>query len=85
MTPQTFTLANSPFWPVAIGFFGLGTGYFIWGWASSFWLSQGRPGSGSHDGDVGFLDARLLSIPYRRISHRGVDLVQTSRGKRSFT
>src|SRR3989475_4013951 len=30
MTPQTFTFANSPFWPIAIGFFGLGTGYFIW-------------------------------------------------------
>ena len=31
MTSQTFTLASSPFWPVAIGFFGLGTGYFVWG------------------------------------------------------
>jgi hypothetical protein len=28
MTPQTITFASSPFWPVAIGFFGLGTGYF---------------------------------------------------------
>ena len=26
---QTFTFASSPFVPVAIGFFGLGTGYFI--------------------------------------------------------
>src|SRR6195256_5036704 len=31
MTPQSLTFASSPFWPVAIGFFGLGTGYFIWG------------------------------------------------------
>ena len=30
MEPQTFTLASSPFVPIAIGFFGLGTGYFIW-------------------------------------------------------
>jgi hypothetical protein len=30
MEPQTFTFASSPFVPVAIGFFGLGTGYFIW-------------------------------------------------------
>ena len=36
MTPQTFTLANSPFWPVAIGFFGLGAGYFIWGGQALF-------------------------------------------------
>ena len=31
METQTFTFASSPFVPVAIGFFGLGTGYFIWG------------------------------------------------------
>jgi hypothetical protein len=30
MTPQTFAFAHS-FWPIAIGFFGPGTGYFIWG------------------------------------------------------
>ncbi|MDQ1405172.1 MAG: hypothetical protein QOG55_801, partial [Acidobacteriaceae bacterium] len=27
MTPQSLTVASSPFWPIAIGFFGLGTGY----------------------------------------------------------
>jgi hypothetical protein len=31
MEAQAFTFASSPFVPVAIGFFGLGTGYFIWG------------------------------------------------------
>ena len=31
MQTQAFTFAASPFVPVAIGFFGLGTGYFIWG------------------------------------------------------
>src|ERR1700745_3072774 len=31
MEAQTFTFTSSPFVPIAIGFFGLGTGYFIWG------------------------------------------------------
>lgn len=33
---STFAFAHSPFWPVAIGFFGLGTGYFIWGGSALF-------------------------------------------------
>ena len=36
METQTFTFASSPFVPVAIGFFGLGTGYFIWGGQALF-------------------------------------------------
>lgn len=36
MTPQAFTFANSPFWPIVIGFFGLGAGYFIWGGQALF-------------------------------------------------
>jgi hypothetical protein len=28
---HVFTFASSPFVPIAIGFFGLGTGYLIWG------------------------------------------------------
>jgi hypothetical protein len=43
MTPQTFTLADSPFWPVAIGFFGLGTGYFIWGGQALFGYPKASP------------------------------------------
>jgi hypothetical protein len=31
MDTQTFTFATSKFVPVAVGFFGLGTGYLIWG------------------------------------------------------
>src|SRR3954454_20222372 len=31
MQTQALTFTNSPFWPVAIGFFVLGVGYFIWG------------------------------------------------------
>jgi hypothetical protein len=36
METQVFTFANSPFVPVAIGFLGLGTGYFIWGGQAPF-------------------------------------------------
>jgi len=43
MTPQTFTFASSPFWPVAIGFFGLGTGYFIWGGQALFGYPKAGP------------------------------------------
>jgi hypothetical protein len=55
MTPQPFMFASSPFWPVAIGFFGLGTGYYIWCGQALFGYPKGRPRSRSHDGDVGFL------------------------------
>ena len=36
MDTQPFTFASSQFVPVAIGFFGLGTGYFIWGGQALF-------------------------------------------------
>jgi hypothetical protein len=36
MQTQALTFTNSPFWPVAIGFFGLGVGYFIWGGQALF-------------------------------------------------
>jgi len=34
---------ESPFWPIAIGFFGLGTGYFIWGGQALFGYLQSSP------------------------------------------
>jgi hypothetical protein len=43
MTQQFFTLASSPFWPIAIGFFGLGTGYFIWGGQALFDYPKASP------------------------------------------
>src|SRR5580692_779908 len=43
MPPQTFTFASSPFWPIAIGFFGLGTGYFIWGGQALFGYPKAGP------------------------------------------
>jgi len=33
---QQIVFAHTSFWPVAIGFFGLGTGYFIWGGQALF-------------------------------------------------
>ena len=43
MRLQSITLANSPFWPIAIGFFGLGTGYFIWGGQALFGYPKAVP------------------------------------------
>ena len=40
---QALTFANSPFWPVAIGFFGLGVGYFIWGGQALFDFPKSTP------------------------------------------
>jgi hypothetical protein len=43
MDTQTFTLASSPYVPLAIGFFGLGTGYFIWGGQALFGFPKTSP------------------------------------------
>ena len=43
MDTQTFTFSSSPFVPVAIGFFGLGTGYFIWGGQALFGFPKASP------------------------------------------
>ena len=43
MTQESLTFASSPFWPIAIGFFGLGTGYFIWGGQALFGYPQSSP------------------------------------------
>src|SRR5260370_14310621 len=43
MEMQAVTFASSPFVPVAIGFFGLGTGYFIWGGQALFAFPKTSP------------------------------------------
>ena len=43
MDPHVVKLANSPFVPIAIGFFGLGTGYLIWGGQALFGLPKASP------------------------------------------
>jgi hypothetical protein len=40
METHTFTFASSPFVPVAIGFFGLGTGILHLGRSGFIWFSQ---------------------------------------------
>jgi hypothetical protein len=43
MQPGTLSLAHSPFVPVAIGFFGLGAGYFVWGGQALFDFPKSTP------------------------------------------
>jgi hypothetical protein len=43
METQAFTFAGSRFVPVATGFFGLGTGYFIWGGQALFGFPKTSP------------------------------------------
>ena len=43
MDVETLSLARSPFVPVAIGFFGLGTGYFVWGGQALFDFPKSTP------------------------------------------
>jgi hypothetical protein len=54
MEAREFTFADSPFVPVAIGFFGLGTGYFIWGGQALFGSSKSNPDSNRTLGILGF-------------------------------
>jgi hypothetical protein len=43
MEPGTLSLAHSPSVPVAIGFFGLGAGYFVWGGQALFDFPKSTP------------------------------------------
>jgi hypothetical protein len=43
MEAATLSLAHSPFVPVAIGFFGLGAGYFVWGGQALFDFPKSTP------------------------------------------
>lgn len=43
MVAQTFTFTASPYAPIAVGFFGLGTGYFIWGGQALFGFPKPSP------------------------------------------
>jgi hypothetical protein len=43
METQTFTFASSHYVPIAIGFFGLATGYFIWGGQALFGFPRTSP------------------------------------------
>ena len=43
METQTFTFGSSHYAPIAIGFFGLATGYFIWGGQALFGFPKTSP------------------------------------------
>lgn len=43
MGTQSLTFAASPFVPIAVGFFGLATGYFIWGGQALFGFPKTSP------------------------------------------
>jgi hypothetical protein len=43
MEAQTLSLTHSPFVPVAIGFFGLGAGYLVWGGQALFGFPRPTP------------------------------------------
>jgi hypothetical protein len=45
MESHVFAFASSPFVPIAIGFFGLGTGYLVWGGRALFDLPKRAPKS----------------------------------------
>jgi hypothetical protein len=67
MTPQTFTFASSPFWPIAIGFFGLGTGYFIWDGQALFGYPKTSPEVDRTMGMWGFWMPGFCPIRRRRL------------------
>jgi hypothetical protein len=54
METQAFTFAASRFVPVATGFFGLGTGYFIWGGQALFGFPKTSPEVNRTMGTWGF-------------------------------
>jgi len=67
METQAFTFASSPFAPLAIGFFGLGTCYFIW-WSGPVRISQGQSGSKPESGPMGLLDAGVHAVSHWHLS-----------------
>src|SRR5882762_5685470 len=78
MTPQTFTFASSPFWPIAIGFFGLGTGYFIWGGQALFGYPKAGPEVDRTMGMWGFWMPGFCQF-LTGVSYRGINLVRRFR------
>src|SRR6201982_2973626 len=65
METQAFSFAASRFVPVAIGFFGLGTGYFIWGGQSFFGFPKSSPAVNRTLGLWGFWMAGFMQLMTR--------------------
>src|SRR5487761_122134 len=61
--------------------------WFLWpgdrllylGRPGAFWLSETESGGQSHDGNVGFLDAGIHAVHYRRVSGGWHDVVRSLR------
>jgi len=64
MTPQSFAFAISPFWPIAIGFFGLGTLLLhAWGGQALFGYPKASPRSIARWGMWGFWMPGFCQFP----------------------
>src|ERR1700746_815769 len=84
MEGPVFTFASSPFVPVAIGFFGLATGYFIWGGQALVGFPKSSPEVDRTMGlwgfwMSGFMDAGVYAVPHRHLSSDRANLVQRLR------
>src|SRR5207253_6426770 len=66
---------TSPFVPLALGFFGLGVGYLIYGPEELFMLPKRSRGRRYHDRPLGNLDARVPAIRDRCPSLCRADVV----------
>src|SRR5712672_2442781 len=62
MGTQAFSFATSRFVPVGIGFFGLGTGYFIWGGQALFGFPKASPEVNRTMGMWGFWMAGFMQV-----------------------
>jgi hypothetical protein len=62
MDTQTFTFASSHYVPIAIGFFGLATGYFIWGGQALFGFPKPSPEVNRTMGMWGFWMPRFMQF-----------------------
>src|SRR3979411_1308672 len=63
METQTLALTHSPFVPVAIGFFGLGAGYFVWGGQALFGFPRSTPDVDRTMGMWGFWMPGFVQTP----------------------
>lgn len=66
----------STFAPLAVGFFGLGTGYLIYFWQELAGLATARREGQPGDRRLGYLDARVHAAPGRDVPVRRPGVVR---------
>jgi hypothetical protein len=81
METQTFTFASSHFVLMAIGFFGLATGYFIWGGQALFGFSKTSPEVNRTMGIVPYGSSVDLVMDFTDPIIRGMSLFSLSSAK----